>query len=149
MGAQDANHEHVGPEEVLRELRRAARTATTPPSVKVMCGRVLREIAKFEAWVEPIFDIDHAHAVALVEQACELEEYAAFTLRIMRRARLGEPCPEVDEDGSTLATDEDIIRGVVDALAACRRYFWVTRNQEAKRPPPAAPPVVPPIVPSA
>src|ERR1700722_20011427 len=90
-------------------------------------------MGKFEAWVEPIFDVDHAHAVKLVEQACELEEYAAFTLRIMRRARLGEPCPEVDEDGSTLATDEDIIRGVVDALAECRRFFWVARNQEAKR----------------
>jgi hypothetical protein len=134
MGAEDANHEHVGPEEVLRELRRAARTASTPPEVKVMCSRVLREMAKFETWVEPMFDVDHAHAVALVEQACDLEEYAAFTLRIMRRAKLGEPCPEVDEDGSTLATDEDIIRSVIDALAACRRFFWAVRNQPHPKP---------------
>lgn len=138
MGAQNANHEHVGPEEVLKELRRAARTASTPPEVKAMCSRVLREMAKFEAWVEPMFDIDHAHAVELVEQGCDVEEYAAFTLRIMRRARLGEPCPEVDEDGSALATDEDIIRNVVDALAACRRFFWAVRNQ----PHPVGPTVV-------
>jgi len=125
-------HEIVGPEEVLRELRRASRAASTPPEVKVMCGRVLREMQKFEMWCEPLFDEDTPRVTKVVEAAATLEEYAAFTLRIMRRAELGKPCPEVDDDGTVLATDEDIIREVVNALAACRRYFWAAKHEWAK-----------------
>ena len=125
-------HEIVGPEEVLRELRRASRAASTPPEVKVMCGRVLREMQKFEMWCEPLFDVDTPRVTKVVEAAATLEEYAAFTLRIMRRAELGKPCPEVDDDGTVLATDEDIIREVVNALAACRRFFWAAKHEWVK-----------------
>jgi len=125
-------HEIVGPEEVVRELRRASRATSTPAEVKVMCGRVLREMIKFEEWCEPLFDIDTPRVTKVVEAAAKLEEYAAFTLRIMRRAELGKPCPEVDDDGTVLASDEDIIREVVNALAACRRYFWSAKHEWAK-----------------
>jgi hypothetical protein len=125
-------HEIVGPEEVVRELRRANRAMSTPPSVKVMCGRVLREMIKFEEWCEPLFEVDTPRVTKVVEQAASLEEYAAFTLRIMRRAELGKPCPEVDDDGTVLATDEDIIREVVNALAACRRFFWAAKHEWVK-----------------
>ena len=50
----------VGPEEVVRELRRASRATSTPAEVKVMCGRVLREMIKFEEWCEPLFDVGEA-----------------------------------------------------------------------------------------
>ena len=49
----------------MRELRRAGRAASTPPEVKVMCGRVLREMAKFEQWCEPLFDIERLTETAL------------------------------------------------------------------------------------
>jgi hypothetical protein len=97
-----------------------------------MCGRVLREMARFEEWCEPLFDADTPRITKVVEAAATLEEYAAFTLRIMRRAELGKPCPPVDDDGTVLATDEDIIREVVNALAACRRYFWSAKHEWAK-----------------
>jgi hypothetical protein len=148
LDANHTPHEIVGPEEVVREFRRASRAASTPPEVKVMCGRVLREMAKFEAWCEPLFDEDTPRVTKVVEQAATLEEYAAFTLRIMRRAELGKPCPEVDDDGTILATDEDIIREVVNALAACRRFFWAAKHEWAKATAkaaatPAAPPTSP------
>jgi hypothetical protein len=97
-----------------------------------MCGRVLREMVKFEEWCEPLFEVDTPRVTKVVEQAASLEEYAAFTLRIMRRAELGKPCPEVDDDGTVLATDEDIIREVVNALAACRRFFWAAKHEWVK-----------------
>ena len=125
-------HEIVGPEEVVRELRRASRARSTPAEVKVMCGRVLREMAKFEDWCEPLFDEDTPRVTKVVEQAATLEEYAAFTLRIMRRAELGKPCPPTDDDGTVLASDEEIIREVVNALAACRRFFWAAKHEWAK-----------------
>ncbi len=131
MDANHTPHEIVGPEEVTREFRRAIRAASTPAEVKVMCGRVLREMGKFELWCEPLFDVDAPRVTKVVEQAATLEEYAAFTLRIMRRAELGKPCPEVDDDGTVLASDEDIIREVVNALAACRRYFWAAKHEWA------------------
>jgi hypothetical protein len=89
-------------------------------------------MTKFEEWCEPLFDVDTPRVTKVVEQAATLEEYAAFTLRIMRRAELGKPCPEVDDDGTVLASDEDIIREVVNALAACRRYFWSAKHEWAK-----------------
>ena len=97
-----------------------------------MSGRVLRELTSFEIWCEPLFDLDTPRVTKVVEAAAKLEEYAAFALRIMRRAELGKPCPEVDDDGTVLATDEDIIREVVNALAQCRRYFWSAKHEWAK-----------------
>ena len=132
MDVNQTPHEIVGPDEVARELRRASRAASTPPEVKLMCGRVLREMAKFECWCEPLFDEDTPRITKVVEQAASLEEYAAFTLRIMRRAELGKPCPGTADDGAALATDEDIIREVVNALAACRRFFWAAKHEWAK-----------------
>jgi hypothetical protein len=132
MDVNHTPHEIVGPDEVLREFRRAIRATSTPPDVKVMCTRVLRELQKFELWCEPLFDVDTPRITKVVEKAASLEEYAAFTLRIMRRAELGKPCPEVDDDGTVLASDEDIIREVVNALAACRRYFWAAKHEWQK-----------------
>jgi hypothetical protein len=120
-------HEIVGPDEVVREFRRAIRARSTPPTVKVMCSRVLREMGQFEDWCEPLFDVDTPRITRVVEEAASLEEYAAFTLRIMRRAELGKPCPPAS-DGTQLASDEEIICEVLDAMAACRRYFWAAKH---------------------
>jgi hypothetical protein len=128
MSSESPNHEYVGPEEVRREMRKATRSQSMPPSVRRLCTAVLRETAQFGQWCEPLFDLDHARAVKIAEDAGDLEEYAAFTLRILRRAGSYEECVKDDPDPEGLATDEELEREAVDALVACRRYYWSIRN---------------------
>ncbi len=129
MSRESANHEYVGPEEVSRELRRAARSSSMPAAVRRLCGCVLRERDKFGEWAEPLFEVDHARAVRMAEKSGDLAEYAAFTLRILRRAGSYEECLKGDPDPEGLATDAELEREAVDALAACRRYYWAVRNE--------------------
>jgi hypothetical protein len=128
MSFESPNHEYVGPEEVGMEMRRAARTSSTPPAVRKLCRSVLRERREFGDWAEPLFDIDNKRAVKMAEKAGDLEEYAAFTLRILRRAGSYEECVKGDDDPDNLATDEELESEAVEALAACRRYYWTVRN---------------------